>query len=135
MAQVANEYNVMIEHECDGTVTRVQPATAYNGFQPRRGGKNVTLDPFEPIWPPLDYREAFTLRTLTEIGVGQIAYSSLIRWCDPNTVKRLATRGYIIAKPPGRKISDDEIRLTDEGLLAWNIAVKHGLFPSAVAGA
>ncbi|MBY3026638.1 hypothetical protein [Rhizobium leguminosarum] len=125
MAQVANEYDVIIEHECSGTITRVQPASAYNGFQLSRGGTNVTLDPFEPIWPPLNYREAFTLRTLTEIGVDQIAYSSLIRWCDPETVKKLAARGYIIARPPGRKISDDEIRLTDEGLLAWTAALKH----------
>lgn len=125
MARVAREYNVIIEYAVGGAVTRVQPASTYKGFQPVQGGVEVNLDPFEPIWPPLDYREAFTLRTLAEIGVGQIAYSSLIRWCDTETVKRLAFRGYIIAKVPGRKISDDEIRLTDEGLLAWSMAMKH----------
>ncbi|OAE45447.1 hypothetical protein [Agrobacterium tumefaciens] len=117
MAQVAREYNVLIEHECEGSILRVQPASTSNGFHARRGGSDSTLDAFEPIWPPLDYREAFTLRTLAEIGVGQIAYSSLIRWCDPETVKKLSVRGYITAKPPGRKISDDEIRLTTRGCL------------------
>ncbi len=124
MARVATEYSVQIEHESEGTIIRIQPASATNGFHPWRGGLDVTRDPFETIWPPLDYREAFTLKTLIEIGVGQIAYSSLIRWCDRDTVKKLAARGYIVAKPPGRKISDDEIRLTDEGLIAWSAAMK-----------
>lgn len=124
MAKVSNDYSVQIEHEFEGSIVRIQPASTINGFQPGRGGLDVTHDPFEPIWPPLDYREAFTLKSLVEIGVGQVAYSSLIRWCDRDTVRKLATRGYIVAKPPGRKISDDEIRLTDEGLIAWSAAMK-----------
>lgn len=124
MAQVAREYNVIIEYQSAGAVTRVQPAFPTNGFQSGRGGLDVNRDPFEPIWPPLDYREAFTLKTLVDIGPDQLAYSSLIRWCDRDTVKKLAARGYIVAKPPGRKISDDEIRLTDEGLIAWSGAMK-----------
>ncbi|TAX58913.1 hypothetical protein ELI02_02105 [Rhizobium leguminosarum] len=124
MARVATDYSVQIEHESEGTIIRIQPASPTNGFQPGRGGADVTRDPFEPIWPPLDYREAFTLKTLVEIGVGQIAYSSLIRWCDRETVRKLAARGYIVAKPPGRKISDDEIRLTDEGVIALSAAMK-----------
>lgn len=124
MAKVSTDYSVQIEHECEGSIIRIRPASTTNGFQSGRGGLDVTHDPFEPIWPPFDYREAFTLKSLAEIGVGQIAYSSLIRWCDRETVKKLAARGYIVAKPPGRKISDDEIRLTDAGLVAWSATMK-----------
>lgn len=67
----------------------------------------------------------FTLKVLVEIGVGQVAYSSLIRWCDLTTIKKLAARGYILAKPPGRKFLDDEIRLTSEGLVAWEVLLEY----------
>lgn len=126
MAQVAKDYGVQVEHEFEGAILRIQPLSRANGMQPGKSNNPDALcDPFEPIHPPLNYNEMFTMKTLVEIGVGQVAYSSLIRWCDLRTVRKLAARGYIFAKPPGRKISDDEIRLTDDGLLAWTALLEH----------
>lgn len=129
MAKVAKKHGVRIEHEFQGTVIRIQPALNANDMRPTNlDSLNALCDPFGTIRPPLDYKEAFTMKTLVEIGVGQKAYSSLIRWCDLSTVKKLAAKGYILAKPPGRKISDDEITLTDAGLVAWNdfLGRRHG---------
>lgn len=125
MAKVARDYGVLVEHEFEGTTLRIQPIAHEHGVQ-RTGldDLNGLCDRFDPVQSPLNYREMFTLKTLVEIGVGEKAYSSLIRWCDLVTVKKLAARGYILAKPPGRKISDDEIRLTDEGLFAWSASLK-----------
>lgn len=119
LAKVAKEYGVVVEQEVEGGTFRVRPTAGppsakFNDCQ-------YFCDRLEPIRPPLEYREMFTLKVLVEIGVGQIAYSSLIRWCDLATVKKLSARGYIVAKPPGRKLSDDEIRLTSEGLAAWEV--------------
>lgn len=127
MAKVAKEYGVRVEHEFQGTVIRIQPALNANDMRPANlDSLNAFCDPFGPILPALDYKEAFTMKTLVEIGVGQKAYSCLIRWCDLATVKKLVAKGYILAKPPGRKISDDEITLTDAGLVAWNDLLGRG---------
>lgn len=126
MAKVAKDYGVLVEHEFEGAVLRVQPVTnASSDESTGRTDMDGPCDASEPIRPPLDYREMFTMKTLAEIGVGQKAYSSLIRWCDLRTVKKLAARGYILAKPPGRTISDDEIKLTKDGLLAWTALLEH----------
>lgn len=124
MAQVAKEYGVEIEYKSKEATLQMRPLL--NGMELGDSSRFEPLcDSLEPIQPPLDYNESFTMKTLVEIGVGQIAYYSLIRWCDLRTVKKLAARGFITAKPPGRKISDDEIRLTDDGLVAWVALLEH----------
>lgn len=85
--------------------------------------RNALFDPAGPIWRPLDYKAAFTMKKSVEIGVGQTAYHSVIRWRDLPTVEKLAAKGYILAKPR-EKIFDDEISSTDASLIVGSDLMK-----------